>query len=121
MERTSIHESSAFHLGAEDSQPHLVGPSPPYEDLMADYRRWYVPGGSYFFTVVACRRAPLFSRELARSLLGDKLRECQKKWPFEVNAIVLLPDHLHTIWSLPPGDHAYPRRWAWTKKEFTKA
>ena len=39
----------------------------------------------------------------------------------DVRAIVLLPDHLHTIWSLPAGDTAYPRRWAWIKSHFTKA
>lgn len=88
---------------------------------MADYRRWFVPGGSYFFTVVTCGRARLFSSEIGRKLLGDKMRECQAKWPFEVNAIVLLPEHLHAIWTLPPGDAAYPRRWGWIKKEFTKA
>jgi len=37
-----------------------------------------------------------------------------------VNAIVLLPDHLHSIWSLPPGDGEYSKRWGWLKKEFTK-
>lgn len=48
------------------------------------------------------------------------MRECQKEWPFEINAIVLLPEHLHAIWTLPPGDDEYPKRWAWIKKEFTK-
>jgi len=37
-----------------------------------------------------------------------------------MNAIVLLPDHLHTIWSLPAGDTEYPKRWGWIKKKFTK-
>ncbi|MEZ5948295.1 MAG: hypothetical protein R3C12_03490 [Planctomycetaceae bacterium] len=39
---------------------------------------------------------------------------------FETRAIVLLPDHLHVIWSLPRGDAEYSRRWSWIKKEFTK-
>jgi putative transposase len=87
---------------------------------MADYRRYFVAGGTYFFTIVTNGRAELFAQEVARRILGEKMRECQKEWPFEVNAIVLLPEHLHTIWTLPPGDAAYPRRWAWIKKEFTK-
>jgi putative transposase len=87
---------------------------------MANYRRWHVEGGTYFFTLVTCKRAPLFANEAARTILGAKLRECKEKWPFEVNALVLLPDHLHAIWTLPPRDSRYPRRWAWIKKEFTK-
>ena len=88
---------------------------------MADYRRYFVPGGTYFFTVVTEGRTPLFRNAIARGILGDVIRDCQQRWPFEINAIVLLPEHLHAIWSLPPSDAAYPRRWGWIKKEFTKA
>jgi len=87
---------------------------------MSDYRRWRVEGGTYFFTLVAHGRVPLFADPTARTILGDKFRECQRKWPFEINAIVLLPEHLHAIWTLPSGDANYSRRWAWIKKEFTK-
>lgn len=87
---------------------------------MADYRRWRVAGGTYFFTLVAHSRYPLFADSTARQLLGNKIRECQKEWPFEINAIVLLPEHLHAIWTLPSGDANYSMRWAWIKKEFTK-
>jgi len=54
-------------------------------------------------------------------LLGSILRQCILKWPFTIDAIVLLPDHLHAIWSLPPGDDEYSKRWGWIKKEFMKA
>ena len=74
---------------------------------MSDYRRYFVPGGTYFFTVVTERRAPLFEQEPACRLLGSVLRECFRRFPFEVVAIVLLPDHLHTLWTLPTGDDAY--------------
>ncbi|HEX6986388.1 MAG TPA: transposase, partial [Planctomycetaceae bacterium] len=47
-------------------------------------------------------------------------RRCQDRWPFAIEAIVLLPDHLHAICSLPRGDDDYPTRIAWLKKEFTK-
>ncbi len=53
-------------------------------------------------------------------MLGSIVRRCRMKWPFTINALVLLPDHLHAIWSLPPGDDAYSKRWGWIKKEFTK-
>jgi putative transposase len=79
---------------------------------MPDYRRAWVPGGTFFFTLVTDRRRPLFRSLRARTLLGNVFRRCQGKWPFTINALVLLPDHLHAIWSLPPGDAAYPTPWA---------
>lgn len=87
---------------------------------MPNYRRAKVPGGTYFFTVVTHDRAPLLSGKPALSTLGDCLRECQSRTPFTVDAIVVLPDHLHTIWSLPQGDSDYSARWGWIKKEFTQ-
>ena len=86
---------------------------------MPNYRRAYVPGGTFFFTLVTCNRHPLFGDEAARKLLGDVLRECQAEWPFEINAIVLLPDHLHAIWTMPRGDTRYSARWSRIKKDFT--
>ena len=73
---------------------------------MPNWRRAHVPGGSYFFTVVTDNRTPLFASPNARSILGSILRRCLLQRPFTLNAIVLLPDHLHAIWSLPPGDDA---------------
>lgn len=87
---------------------------------MADYRRWRVEGGTYFFTLVAHSRANLFSDPVAKAILGKVFRECIQNWPFSMPAVVLLPDHLHAIWTLPPGDAGYPARWGWIKKEFTK-
>lgn len=87
---------------------------------MPNYRRNFVPGGTYFFTLVTQNRTPLFESELARTILGTAFRECQRDWPFEIHALVLLPDHLHSIWSLPPGDARYPARWSRIKAEFTR-
>ncbi|WP_437192428.1 REP-associated tyrosine transposase [Planctomicrobium sp. SH527] len=86
---------------------------------MSDYRRAHVPGGTFFFTVVTHRRRQLFHVARNRTLLGEAIRECQRKWPFELNAIVLLPDHLHAIWTLPSGDGNYSGRWSVIKKTFT--
>ena len=87
---------------------------------MPNYRRAYVPGGSFFFTLVSDRRAPIFRDPPGRPLLGSVIRRAQLKWPVTINAIVLLPEHLHAIWSLPSGDTRYSARWGWIKKEFTK-
>ena len=86
---------------------------------MSNYRRWYVAGGTYFFTLVAYRRRPLFREEIARQCLRNAIKTIQDQRPFELFAIVLLPDHLHCIWTLPPGDDKYPIRWKRIKEEFT--
>lgn len=88
---------------------------------MPHFHRWFVPGATYFFTQVTDRRLPFLCTEVARPLLRQVLQECQQRWPFTIDAIVLLPDHFHTIWTLPPDDKGYPKRWGWMKKEFTKA
>jgi putative transposase len=80
----------------------------------------YEPGGMFFFTVVTHQRQKLFLQDNARSYLHDSIRQVQLKYPFEMNAIVLLPDHLHCIWKLPEGDENFPTRWACIKKEFSK-
>ncbi len=87
---------------------------------MSNYRRWYVPGGTYFFTCVTHRRIPFLTYPLARKTLRQAIKTVQHKFPFKVVAIVLLPDHWHTVWSLPPGDMRYPTRWRRIKEEFTK-
>ena len=71
---------------------------------MSEYRRYFVPGGTYFFTVVTENRWRLFEEESARRLLGAVIRECVLRFPWNTVAILLLPDHLHAIWTLPPGD-----------------
>jgi putative transposase len=87
---------------------------------MPNYRRWFVPGATYFFTLVTKNRVPLFADETARAHLRTTIAECRRRWPFELDAIVLLPDHLHMLWTLPDGDVAFPRRIAWIKRSFTQ-
>jgi putative transposase len=86
---------------------------------MPDYRRWYVPGGTYFFTVVTHERRPLFSDETARRFLRKSIKTIQQSRPFTLFAICLLPDHLHCVWTLPEGDANYSTRWRRIKEEFT--
>jgi putative transposase len=63
---------------------------------------------------------PLFDSPTARRLLGSVIRRCRTDWPFHVDALVLLPDHLHAILSLPRGDDRYSARLSRMKKEFTQ-
>jgi len=87
--------------------------------VMPEYRRYFVEGGTYFFTVVTAEREPLFLDPWARYFLGRVMREQRQNMPFETVAIVLLPDHLHAIWTLPSGDKAYSARWQAIKARFT--
>ena len=81
----------------------------------------FVPGGTYFFTVVTHRRQPFLTTDLARlCLLCNAIRKIRRKFPFEIVATVLLPDHMHAIWTLPPGDSRYPTGWRRIKEEFTR-
>jgi putative transposase len=88
---------------------------------MTNYRRWRVSGGTYFFTVVTLGRRPILTDDVARRALREAFRIVRVRRPFSVDAIVLLPDHLHTIWSLPSGDHDYSTRWQLIKRRFTKS
>ena len=87
---------------------------------MSRYRRWFVPGGTFFFTVVALGRRPVFTQRIARVALRQAFREVRGRHPFAVDAIVLLPDHLHAVWSLPAGDDRYSLRWRQIKSRFTQ-
>ncbi|MGH2760970.1 MAG: REP-associated tyrosine transposase, partial [Actinomycetota bacterium] len=75
------------------------------------YRRAFLPGGSFFFTVVTEQRRPLFASEDAVEVLRMAFRAVRSNRPFEVDAMVVLPDHLHCIWTLPPGDADFATRW----------
>lgn len=88
---------------------------------MPNYRRIYESGATYFFTVVTGSRAPLLEGSLARQLLRDALTTCRQRHPFRQLAFVTMPDHLHTIWVLPPDDPDFSRRWSYLKSEFTRA
>jgi putative transposase len=87
---------------------------------MPEFRRFFIPGGMFFFTLVTAGRAHLFLSEEACALLGDCLRATKRDRPFRVVAIVLLPDHLHMIWSLPRGDADFSTRIAAVKARFTR-
>ncbi|MCC7293977.1 MAG: transposase [Phycisphaerales bacterium] len=87
---------------------------------MPHYLRRRVDGASYFFTVVTYRRRRLFDKDIARRCLREAFLYVQREWPFEQFAVVLLPDHLHAIWTMPPEDSDFSIRWANIKRTFSK-
>ncbi len=88
---------------------------------MPQYRRAFLPGGTYFFTVVTYTRLPILTSTKARELLRNAWLDVCERFPFETVAVCLLPDHLHTIWKLPEEDSNYAVRWKEIKRLFTKA
>lgn len=86
---------------------------------MVHYRRNFVPGGSYFFTVaLSDRHAMLLVDQI--ELLRQAFAATKAKRPFRIDAMVVLPDHLHAIWTLPPGDADYSGRWRSIKSGFVR-
>lgn len=86
---------------------------------MTSYRRNFVPGGSFFFTVnLADRHSCLLTEKI--NLLREAFRYTRERRPFTLDAIVVLPDHVHAIWTLPPGDADYPTRWRLIKTVFSR-
>ena len=84
------------------------------------YRRAQVQGGCYFFTVVlADRRSALLVEHI--DVLRNALRVVRQRHPFEIVAMVVMPEHLHAVWQLPPGDADYATRWALVKSAFSRA
>ncbi len=85
---------------------------------MPRYIRAFVPGGTFFFTVVALdRRLDLLTRNIG--VLREVFARAQRRRPFTIDAIVVLPDHLHCIWTLPPGDSDFSSRWHEIKARFS--
>jgi putative transposase len=84
------------------------------------YRRAKTPGGTYFSTVVTFRRRKFLCEPDNVELLRVAFRAVKSAHPFTIDAFVLLPDHLHCIWTLPPGDHNYSMRWNAIRNYFTR-
>lgn len=83
------------------------------------YRRADVTGGTYFFTVnLAERKGTLLVDYVG--MLRAVMREVKAKHPFHIDAMVILPDHLHALWTLPAGDCDYPTRWMLIKAGFSR-
>ena len=84
---------------------------------MPRYIRAFAPGGTFFFTVALLERR----RRLLTERIDDlrmAFSEAKQRRPFIIEAIVILPDHLHCVWTLPPGDSDLSRRWHDIKSRF---
>jgi putative transposase len=86
---------------------------------MPNHKRVFEKGGTYFFTVVTHQRVPLFHDELKIVYLKQCMNDIARLYPFNIEAIVMLPDHIHTIWTLPENDADYSTRWMLIKKQFS--
>jgi putative transposase len=83
------------------------------------YRRANVTGGTYFFTVnLAERKRTLLVEHV--DLLRALVQKVKATYRFQIDAIVILPDHLHPVWMLPVGDYAYATRWMLIKAGFSR-
>ncbi|HBC46523.1 MAG TPA: transposase [candidate division Zixibacteria bacterium] len=87
---------------------------------MTNYRRDKTPNGLYFFTLVTNGRIHVFENDKSISFLKSAIRNVKQQNPFKIEAIVILPEHLHLIMQLPEDDYNYSMRIAKIKKEFGK-
>lgn len=86
---------------------------------MTNYRRSDIAGAGYFFTVnLADRSQSLLTDNIA--LLRNAFEYTRERHPFIIDAIVILPDHLHAIWTLPEGDSDFALRWRLIKTVFSR-
>jgi putative transposase len=86
---------------------------------MPRYIRTFVPGATYFFTVtLADRESQLLVAEIQR--LRSAYATVQRRHPFDTLAVCVMPDHLHALWQLPPGDADFPLRWQQIKRGFSQ-
>ncbi len=83
------------------------------------YRRAFVAGGTYFFTVNLLERDKLLLTDHI-DLLKTSFRKVKLTHPFDIDAIVVLPDHLHTIWTLLANDFDFATRWRLIKSHFPR-
>jgi putative transposase len=87
---------------------------------MPDYRRNRVPGGTYFFTVnLLDRRSELLVAHI--DALRAAVRHARNRARFHIDAWVVLPEHMHCLWTLPDGDTNFPGRWRTIKTVFSKS
>lgn len=85
---------------------------------MTNYRRNFIAGGSYFFTVTLADRSSRLLVERV-DLLKEAILSVKAEKPFDTIAMVVMPEHLHCIWTLPPDDADYPTRWKMIKARFS--
>jgi putative transposase len=92
-----------------------------YTGAMSWYKRATQPGGTFFFTLVTNQRQRLFEAASHVELLRSAFAAVRREMPFDVPAAVVLPDHLHFVMTLPPGDTDYAGRVGRIKVALTRS
>jgi len=87
---------------------------------MPNYRRAFVRGGCWFFTVNLFQRKQTLLVDHIHAL-RDAVAATRQSYPFTIDAMVVLPDHLHAVWTLPSGDADFSVRWRLVKSRFVKS
>lgn len=87
---------------------------------MPNYRRADIAGGTYFFTVNTFRRLPVLTEAPVRVALREAIHHTRARYSFDIEAWVLVPDHLHCVWTLPEGDADFSIRWSMIKRYVSK-
>jgi len=85
-----------------------------------EYRRAKTPGATYFFTLITHHRCHILCELENINLLRAAFRYVMKKYPFKIDAIIILPDHLHCLWTLPENDADFSTRWRLIKSYFSR-
>ncbi len=84
------------------------------------YKRSQAKGATFFFTVVTHNRRPILGQECNVALLRKALADVMSRHPFTIDAVVVLPEHLHCIWTLPQDDNDFSNRWRQVKSYFSR-
>ena len=87
---------------------------------MPNYRRAFVAGGCWFFTVNLLERGTNLLTDNIDAL-REATRHTMRRHPFRIDAFVVLPDHIHAMWTLPPHDADFSMRWRLIKTRFARA
>ncbi|PZO39002.1 MAG: hypothetical protein DCF17_13785 [Shackletoniella antarctica] len=77
---------------------------------MPDYRRAYTPGEAIFLTLVTFNRRQIFAKPDNVKHLRKAIATVKAEMPFDITAAVVLPDHIHFMWTLPQEDDNYSKR-----------
>jgi putative transposase len=87
---------------------------------MTEYRRPWLPGRTWSFTVNLAQRRD--NRLLVEriGLLRSAFQSVRLRYPFHIDAVVILPEHLHCVWTLPPDDSDFSSRWSLIKSQFSR-
>ena len=88
---------------------------------MRTYKRVKIEGGRYFFTVVLAQRHKNNLLIQYVDNLREAFKHIQRNYPFIIDAVVIMPDHLHCIWQLPEGDANFSTRWRLIKSYFSRS